>query len=378
MTDGDGCMNARFDLTTPGYRLRTRGVAQRIHPERWDGTSVAAAVEAALAAANGKTREGKKPIVVGLVPFDANAKAVFYIPEEVDFSTDRSVASLPNDEQSNVFEVHGAESPSYRENVTEALKRIQSGALDKVVLARSVTVDSSSPIDIDAVYARLCARNGSAYVYRADLPDGLEQSSSVLLGASPELVLSCDQGKIRSTPLAGSTPRAANAIADEEVARALLNSKKDLAEHSLVVQAVGETFRQFADMVDVPGEPQLVQTPVIWHLGTYITGMLRANVSPIALAYALHPTPAVGGWPQAAARETIAELEDFDRGFYAGLIGWMDEDGNGEWVLTLRCGIVNGSKATVFAGAGIVAGSDPETEHTETRTKLQTFINALG
>lgn len=371
-------MNARFDLTTPGYRLRARGVAQRIDPDHWDGASVAAAVDAALAAANSNARNGSKPIVIGLVPFDTNKKAVFYIPEEAEFSTDRPAASPPSDEQHNVLEIHGADSPSYRKNVTEALKRIQSGALDKVVLARSVTVDSNLPIDIDAVYTRLCARNGSAYVYRMDLPDSLEQAPAVLLGASPELVLSSDHGKIRSTPLAGSIPRAADARADQEVARALLQSKKDLAEHSLVVQAVGETFRQFADMVEVPEEPQLVQTPVIWHLGSYITGMLRENVSPIALAYALHPTPAVGGWPQDIARKTIAELEDFDRGFYAGLIGWMDEDGNGEWVLTLRCGIVHGKRATVFAGAGIVAGSDPEKEHTETRTKLQTFINALG
>ena len=370
-------MNARFDLTTPGYQLRTRGVAQRICPERSDGASVAAAVHAAMAVKNGKTRNGGKLIVVGLVPFDADAEAVFYIPEEVEFTTDYPVTPLPNEERRHVFEVHGDDSPAYRENVSEALRRIEAGDLDKVVLARSVTVDFSGPIDIDAVYARLCARNGSAYVYRVDLPDSLEQTSSVFLGASPELVLSSDRGKIRSTPLAGSIPRAANALADEEVARGLLNSKKDLAEHSLVVQAVGETFRQFADKVEVPSEPQLVKTPVIWHLGTYITGMLRKNVSPIALAYALHPTPAVGGWPPDAARRTIAELEDFDRGFYAGLIGWMDEDGNGEWVLALRCGIVNGNKATLFAGAGIVAGSDPEKEHTETRTKLQTFINAL-
>ncbi|WFS03126.1 isochorismate synthase [Rhizobium tumorigenes] len=371
-------MNARFDLTTPEYRLRTRGVAQRICPKGSDGASVAAAVAVAMTAMNDKTHNATKPIVVGLVPFDAGAQAVFYIPEEVEFSTDYQATPLPQDARSNAFEVHGDDPPAYRESVTEALRRIESGDLEKVVLARSVTVDFGAPIDIDAVYTRLCARNGSAYVYRVDLPDGNERTSSVLLGASPELVLSSDRGRIRSTPLAGSIPRAVNALADEEAARGLLRSKKDLAEHSLVVQSVGETFRQFADKVDVPSEPQLVQTPVIWHLGTYITGMLRENVSPIALAYALHPTPAVGGWPKDAARRAIAELEECDRGFYAGLVGWMDAEGNGEWVLALRCGIVNGNRATVFAGAGIVAGSDPETEYLETRTKLQTFINALG
>jgi isochorismate synthase len=145
-----------------------------------------------------------------------------------------------------------------------------------------------------------------------------------------------------------------------------------------VVQAVGETFRRFADDVSVPASPDLVQTPVIWHLGTPISGSLRPGVSPLELVYALHPTPAVGGWPLETARQAIAELEDFDRGFYAGLLGWMDGQGRGEWVLVLRGGIVAGATATVYAGAGIVANSDPEKEHAETATKLRTFINALA
>lgn len=370
-------MNNRFDLTTPKYRLRTHGVAQRIHLDHWEGESVAVAVDAVLAMIGDNIRDGTKPIVVGMIPFDTKKRAVFYVPEEVVFSTDPLTLYPPRDEQRNVFKISDMDSPSYRECVTKALKIIKSGALEKVVLARQVTVDSNSPIDIDSVYARLCIRNSNAYVYRIDLPDSSGAPPAVLLGASPELVLGSDHGRICSMPLAGSIPRATNACLDQEVAHALLRSKKDLVEHSLVVQAVRDTFRQYADMVEVPDEPQLVHTSVIWHLGSYITGILRKNVSPITLAYALHPTPAVGGWPQDIALKTIAELEDFDRGFYAGLIGWMDKDGNSEWVLTLRCGIVQGNKATVFAGAGIVAGSDPEKEHTETMTKLQTFINAL-
>jgi isochorismate synthase len=370
-------MNHRFDLTTPKYRLRTRGVAQRIHLDHWDGESVAVAVNATLAMMGDKTRNGTKPIVVGMIPFDTKKSAVFYVPDEVEFSLDPLPPYPPSDEQRNAFEIHGADSPSYRESVTKALERIKSGHLEKVVLARQVTVDFNSPIDIDAVHARLCIRNNNAYVYRIDLPDSFGGPPAVLLGASPELLLGSDRGKVCSMPLAGSMPRAADARSDQEVAHELLRSAKDLTEHSLVVQAVGETFRQYADRVEVPDEPQLVQTPVIWHLGSCITGVLRKNVSPITLAYALHPTPAVGGWPQDIALKTIAELEDFDRGFYAGLVGWMDQAGNSEWVLALRCGIVQGNKATVFAGAGIVAGSDPEKEHAETLTKLQTFINAL-
>lgn len=340
---------------------------------------MADAVDAALAAAVKAGRGGAKPIVIGLVPFDSATPGVFYVPAGVDWGKADSVPSPEGDRPAEPVEVRGGDSPAYRASVAEALRRIQAGTLDKVVLARSVTVEAASPFDDDRVYARLCAQNRNAYVYRMDLPvDPGHAGSAVVLGASPELVLGSDRRMIRSLPLAGSSPRAANEFADREAARALLGSRKDLAEHMHVVQAVGETFRRYADHVEVPREPQLVQTPVIWHLGTPITGVLRPGVSPIELMYALHPTPAVGGWPQEIARQTIADLETADRGFYAGLIGWMDAEGNGEWVLVLRGGVVTGNVATVFAGAGIVANSDPEKEHVETATKLRTFISALG
>lgn len=371
-------MSVRFDLTTPEYRLSARGVARSVSPSHWEGSAVADAADAALAETLREGRVGGKPIVVGLVPFNSETRAIFYVPRDVDWSA-KDAEPLPcGDSTPELPNVRDDDSLAYRASVAEALRRIRAGNLEKVVLARRVTVERGAPIDSERVYARLCALNRNAYVYRFDLPEDAPLSPTVLLGASPELILGSRKRKIHSLPLAGSTPRGADALSDQEAADALLKSRKDLAEHRYVVQSVAEVFRRFADEVEVPPEPQLVPTTVIWHLGTPITGILREGTSPIELVYALHPTPAVGGWPREVARQTIAELEGFDRGFYAGVVGWMDAEGNGEWVLVLRGGIVKGSVATAFAGAGIVANSDPEKEYAETVTKLRTFIGALG
>lgn len=370
-------MTALFDLSTPGYRLRARGVARTLSPARWDGASVAQAAQQALAEA-AQAGGDQTPLVVGLIPFNGAEQAVFYLPQEVEWTSPTPQPVTSPVSAPDMLRLTGGDSPTYRASVAEAIRRINAGQLEKVVLARRVTVESGQPIDVDGVYQRLCGRNSSAYVYRMDLPQATGETPAVLLGASPELVLGSDQGRVQSHPLAGSAPRATDPEADRQAAQALLRSPKDLAEHALVVQAVGETFRRYAIDVSVPTGPDLVQTPVIWHLGTPISGQLRPGVSPLELVYALHPTPAVGGWPLETARQTIAELEDFDRGFYAGLLGWMDAQGRGEWVLVLRGGIVSGATATVYAGAGIVANSDPEKEHAETATKLRTFINALA
>lgn len=388
-------MGARFDLTTPEYRLRTRGVARRIEPAEWTGRAVARAVAEALRTAQETSAPGPtaptgaelrdpesaaalrpggatRPVVVGAIPFDPSAPAVLYIPEEVDWEAGTSTAGAHGTSPTEPLRIHGEDSPGYRAAVADAVSRIRRGELEKVVLARTLTAEAEAPFDADALSARLIARNPTAFTYRLDLP----ADAGVLLGASPELVLASEAGRVRSHPLAGSAPRSKDA--DRALAADLLASAKDLAEHRHVTRAVAAAFRLFADDVDAPEIPSLVETPVIWHLGTEITGRLRPEQSPIELLYALHPTPAVCGWPSDLARSTIAELEYFDRGLYSGLVGWMDADGTGEWALTLRGGIVHGTRATLYAGAGIVAESDPDAEHTETATKFRTFAGVLG
>lgn len=365
-----------FRFQTPRYRLETKGVQQAISVHQWDGASVAEAMTTAFTKAR---RAGhSRPILVGAVPFDSRQPAHLYVPKQVTWNAPKAAEAALDDAARTPIRLQGEDSPIFRAAVAKALRRISLEAVDKVVLARRVVAEAEAPFDVDAIYQRLCAVNPGAFIYQLDLPRHKAGSAPVLLGASPELVLGSKGGAVESAPLAGSIPRHSDAELDHELGLGLMRSQKDLHEHRLVVRAVGEQFRRHCAPISVPAAPDLVQTPVIWHLGSRISGSLRAGVNPMQLAYALHPTPAVSGWPQKAAQRSIAELENFDRGYYAGLVGWMDAEGNGEWALALRCGVIDGARAQVFAGAGIVADSEPEKEHAETAAKLRTFLTALG
>lgn len=363
----------RFDLSTASYRLSAEGIEQRIVPSSWNGCAVAEAVKEVLAASDLKERH--RP-VVGVIPFDSARSAHLYAPRAVTWADGRATRSQPARVAPSTRYSPAVASPHYRAAVIEALRRIHVGPLEKVVLARQVTAIAERPISTDLVFDRLIERDPQAYAYRVDLPGGTE-AEGVLLGASPELVLSVRDRQIESWPLAGSAPRSPDPVADQAEATALLASEKDRAEHAYVTTAIAQVLAEHADNVCVPCEPELVMTPNLWHLGTRITGTLRDGTTSLELAYAMHPTPAVSGWPIPLAQQTIAELEDFDRGWYAGIIGWVDTEGNGDWALVLRGGVIRGHVATLYAGAGIVAGSDPDREHAEVDAKLQTFAAAL-
>ncbi|HCJ67935.1 MAG TPA: isochorismate synthase, partial [Corynebacterium casei] len=268
-------------------------------------------------------------------------------------------------------------SAQYRASVAKAVRSIENGELEKIVLARTATIKTPSAIEPCVIVKDLAKHNPNSFVYRSDI------SSGTLVGATPELVLRSWAGTITSFPLAGSIPvGGADELAREKLKETLLSSPKDRAEHGLVVHQVGETFKQYLDDAHIPSSPEIVETPVILHLGTRISGHLESELSSrvstvMRLLYDLHPTPAVCGWPTSVARRKIQELEDFDRGMYSGLIGWIDAQGNGEWALALRGGVINGESATLYAGAGIVAGSDPEHEHAETAAKFQTIARVI-
>lgn len=362
-----------FDFLTPEYRLTTRGVGSRVSPSVWEGDRVAAAVDELLLGADGDR------IVVGCIPFDTSRPAQLYVPDEVAWR--QADAAVPPAHKGGTGSPAASspglpDSPAYRRAVRKAVERIGHGEVDKVVLARTTTVTADSDFDLDRMFGELGDANPHAFTYRSDLA-----SSGTLIGASPELVLRSRRGAVTSFPLAGSVPREqGNPAQDRELTRGLLDSPKDRSEHALVVNQVGEVFSRHAEQVTVPDEPSVVSTPVILHLGSRITGRLHQGSSPgdlMRMLYDLHPTPAVCGWPTDAARDVIGDLEDFDRGMYSGLVGWVDGDGNGEWALSLRGGVVDGDSARLFAGAGIVAGSDPDKEHEETATKFRTFARVL-
>ena len=183
---------------------------------------------------------------------------------------------------------------------------------------------------------------------------------------------------MRSTPLAGSAPRSGDPEEDRANADALLASAKDREEHAIVVEAIEDVLGTFCEHLDHDREPVLVETANVWHLATRFEGQLR-DPSPnvVELVAALHPTPAVGGTPTAVATAAIDELEPFDRGGYAGAVGWMDAEGDGEWAIALRCARLDGQRATLYAGAGIVADSQPADELDETDRKFRAFLDSL-
>ncbi|MBB2910631.1 isochorismate synthase [Streptosporangium becharense] len=313
------------------------------------------------------------PIVVGAVPFSSATDACLVIPRSV-----RHAPTLvPPGHHLRYKYLLGREEAvphpeSYVEAVREAITHLRSGRLAKVVLARSLRI----PFDgrLTPLLAALARHDPAGYTFAVPLRDG-----RVLLGASPELLVSRRGRNVAANPLAGSAPRSADPAEDRSRARGLLESAKDRHEHALVVDAVAESLRPLCGTLTVPAEPVLTRTATMWHLSTTVTGELAdPGVSSLTLAAALHPTPAVCGVPTEAARRLIAELEPFDRDFYTGVVGWENASGDGEWALTIRCAIADGSVISLFAGAGIVADSDPEAELAETTAKFGTALRALG
>ncbi len=263
-------------------------------------------------------------------------------------------------------------SEAYEDAVRRAVARIEGGELRKVVLARTIEVTADRALDPKLLASRLRAVDPDAYTFAAPTDEG------VLVGASPELLVSRWGREVRSNPLAGSAPRSGDTDEDRANADALIGSSKEQEEHAIVVEAIAETLRPLCEELTWDPEPVLRETPNVWHLSTRFRGTLREPApTALDLVAALHPTPAVAGAPREAALDTIDELEPFDRGRYAGPVGWVDAEGDGEWAIALRCAELRGDRAILYAGAGIVAGSDPARELDETERKFRAFLDAL-
>jgi len=265
--------------------------------------------------------------------------------------------------------------------VANALAAMQDGALKKVVLSRSLLAEADRPIDLPVLLRRL-ASDPKATAFLVPLPGSRaagEASPRVLAGATPELLIAKTGRAILSHPLAGSARRQADAAADRAAAAALERSEKDRREHALVSEFVLDTLAPYCRSLSAPEGTRLTTTATMWHLGTRIAGELKdPGISSAELAAALHPTPAVCGAPREVAAELIGRLEPYDRGFYAGAVGWCDARGDGEWHVSIRCAEIAGRRARLYAGAGIVPGSDPAAETAETAAKFGAFLRALG
>jgi isochorismate synthase len=252
--------------------------------------------------------------------------------------------------------------------VRAALEAIGSGRLDKVVLAREAAVEAQWPFPRVELLRRLQRRaGGPTFLY----------ASGGFVGASPELLVRRHGRVATSRPMAGTVPRGDSADAEAGGLARLTRSPKEGMEHRLVVDAVAEGLAKVADRVEV-GRPEVVRLATVAHLATEITADLTGPLpTALELAGLLHPTPAVGGSPRDAALAAIAALEPFDRGCYAGPVGWVDHAGDGEWAVALRGATLDGRRAHLLAGAGIVPGSDPDAEWVETEHKLRAMLEVL-
>ncbi|WP_165899894.1 isochorismate synthase [Borborobacter arsenicus] len=325
-------------------------------------------------------------VIVGALPFDRSQADYLFQPETL-VRVEGQVETLPA--AAAVLEaprcvIRPEPAPSaYRDAVAACLELIKRSAADvepltKVVLSRSLSLSSSHAFDA-AGLLRALGQDRSVTVFSTLLPGERSGPQPLLVGATPELLVSKRGANVISHPLAGSARRYSDAAADRRSAAALESSEKDRREHQAVVDAVFDALSPYCRELAAPKGTTLRPTASMWHLGTRIVGTLKDSETPVTeLAAVLHPTPAVCGLPRRRAAEVIGELEGYDRGFYAGAVGWTDEQGDGEWYVSIRSARIAGAQATLYAGAGIVAGSDPVAETDETSAKFVALLSALG
>src|SRR6202521_792136 len=256
--------------------------------------------------------------------------------------------------------------------VKTAAARLRAGEAAKVVLAREVVARGDGVVSAGMVARTLRSAYPSCFTYLVTGADG-----TAFAGASPELLIRRSGRRAFSQPMAGSVARAATEADDDRLARQLEASAKDNAEHRLASDFVVEALRPFAQSVSAR-PPEVVRFTNIQHLATAVTAeLLDPPADALELASALHPTPAVGGWPRAAADTLIDELEGMERGWYAGAVGWIDSHGDGEFAVALRCGLLWEDGARLYAGVGVMPDSDPARELEETELKFKALLHAL-
>jgi isochorismate synthase len=243
--------------------------------------------------------------------------------------------------------------------------------LEKIVLARGVQLHTARDMDLTTALRKLAAEYPHCHVF------AIAQDEDCFLGATPERLVQLEHRQVTTMSLAGSIRRGKTPEEDQALGHDLLNSAKDRHEHAVVVNEIKESLRGYVELHPVGDQPALLKLGNVQHLCTPITGDLINGYSVLDLVAQLHPTPAVGGRPRHAALQRIRQIEGLDRGWYAAPVGWIDAEGDGEFVVALRSALVRGDHATLFAGCGIVGDSDPELEYAESALKLRPMLSAL-
>ncbi|EIY8040158.1 isochorismate synthase [Vibrio vulnificus] len=323
---------------------------------------------------NAKTSESDNPVLFGVVPFNQENMTRFVIPQTlyISSSTRASQTSASSAPQARLIS-----SPSghhYKQGVHDLLGMFANQELSKVVLSRAIEVATETDIQQQALLRNLLSINAKGYTFAAQIGDNQK-----LMGASPELLVAKKGSHLISNPLAGSRPRSESEQQNQASIQSLLNTGKDLHEHGLVVEEVERVMSKYCCNLYTPMVPSVIETQTMLHLSTQLEGqVLDPAINVLQVAAELHPTPAVCGYPREKAYEAIKRLEQFDRGYFTGMVGWCDSRGNGEWVVTIRCAEVQPRRMKVFAGAGIVNESQPQSELDETGAKMNTILKAAG
>lgn len=369
---GDGYLFVRDGVGVAG-----RGVAARVAIDE---------VPSTLGAIQHDDRaDGARPLALGVVPFKPGAPCELIIPAMTvvkaadgrrwvttvdDTDADLDTPPRPQPRAQSFTTAPLTPIDRYIGAVDSARRAVREGKLKKVVIAREIRVSSDEPIDIHAVLLRLRASFGSSFRYSID----------GFVGAMPELLIAVDGNTVRAQPFAGTTPRTGDPDTDRRAAAELLASEKNQLEHRIVIDTIHDTLLPWCSYLDWEPEPSIVAVANVQHLGTSMEGHLsdpRPNV--LELVRALAPTPAVGGSPRDEALALIDAVEGFDRGRYAGSVGWVDSAGDGTWAVALRCAEFSPDRcsARLVAGGGIVAESEPLAELAETQAKFQAMLSAI-
>ncbi len=326
---------------------------------------------------------GTGPVAFAALPFDRTSTAEFIVPavvhghsaEGARWTTTiapepdhadphREVPPVP----SEITVASSRRDDLWCEAVAAATERIRAGQLTKVVLARALDITTDVPIDAATLLSRL----------RRQYPTALTFAVDGFVGASPELLVARVGDLVRAQPMAGTTPRTGAPEADQRRAAELLSSEKNRWEHQITIDMVHDTLLPWCSFLDAEPSPSVVPAGPVQHLASVVEGRLsQPTPSVLELVAALHPTPAVGGWPRDEALALIDELEHVDRDRYAGPVGWVDADGNGAWAVGIRSVQLTGPNARLFAGVGVVADSDPAAELEETRSKAQALLGSI-
>lgn len=330
---------------------------------------------------------GTGPILFTSFSFDPEDLSVLIVPEIVigqkggrswitwiGDGKQPKISKIINSPSSGIitWENNLAYEQKWQSQISTAVSAIRNGRVEKVVLARDLTASLSSDINLNNLLQRLELNYPSTWVF---LVDGL-------IGATPELLVRLNKSMITSRVLAGTIQKTGNEDRDLALAASLAKSSKDLEEHEYAVKSVADALAPFCSSTNVPESPFVLHLSNVMHLATDVTGVLTDSAKKtdiFTLIENLHPTAAVCGTPTEEAKKLIKELEQMNRDRYAGPVGWIDANGDGEIAIALRCGIINNNKKSIriFAGCGIVAGSDPATEYAESQAKLMPMRTAL-